>query len=45
MNLGKVAIGGLITFVGLAEPTPIMEIVGLAIMANGLGVKLPKVIS
>ena len=42
MNWTKVIIGTALFTGGLVvEPTPLMEIYGLAVLANGLGVKVP----
>jgi len=40
-NWTKVVVGGAVFLVGLGEPTPLVELYGLAIVANGLGVKVP----
>ena len=40
-NWTRVILGAGIFTVGLAEPTPLAEIVGLAFIASGLGVKVP----
>ena len=36
----QVGAGGAIALFGLVEPTPLVEIVGLGIMADGFGLKL-----